>query len=165
MLVLAQPSQPAPASTRSASATSEATAHGPQDSAPETAADISAPPASQPDSSPTNLTQLLGNDPDWKPPATFTASTVYRDYQQNELKANGKYGRAFIVTGTLNAVSRTDSGDAYAALDSGRVRAMFSRDDERVLRDLKVGQHVELLCMEGRRVSDAITLQSCDTYH
>jgi hypothetical protein len=112
------------------------------------------------------IKELLGTDPDWKPPPQISAERIFQDYSSNELAAERKYQKAFVVVGVVDDIGRQlITGEAYASLHGGNVQAWFHKDDEPELRTLKVGDRAMLLCLGGSgRTLGIVILKTCDRY-
>ena len=95
-----------------------------------------------------------------------TASTLSKDYDDNEVSADTAYKeQRLLVVGTVAAITKDAFGNPFVALKGHApmmdVQAKFSKDSVGLLAPLKKGQDVKLWCDGAGRILTFETLTTC----
>ncbi len=102
------------------------------------------------------------------PALTVEATTLYKDYETNEVAADDKYkDKALLVTGKLQAIDKDFMNNVVLKLTTGdrfginAVHATLEDSEKSKAAKLSKGDKVSLRCIGGTRIMKSPTLKDC----
>lgn len=97
---------------------------------------------------------------------TVDAKTLFKDYKENEVKADGKYkGKNLLVTGTVDSIESGIGDEANLMLKTGNdfefVNATMDDSQKAKAGEIKKGAKVKLNCVSDGEIMGSPMLKDC----
>lgn len=96
---------------------------------------------------------------------SVTAAQLYKEYEANEVAADGKYkGKIIAVSGVVSTIGKDLLDKMYVSLKTshiiGSVQCFFAKSHQSELANLKKNTEVTLKCLGGGKMGNVI-LRGC----
>ncbi|MDR3133077.1 MAG: OB-fold putative lipoprotein [Prevotellaceae bacterium] len=96
----------------------------------------------------------------------ISASTLYEDYDANEISADQKYkGKVLVITGRIESIGKDITDNIYVALEGDGfinvVQCMFSDDHVSETSELRKGQSVKIKGRCSGQTLGSIIVRGC----